>query len=167
MPPLTCFKAQDIRGRLGADLNDGIARRIGRAVQVRTGHAFLKQALPDIGAVHGGEMSAHRYFRDVMACDSGMIPWLLVAERVGRSGKPLVDLLSDRRTTFPSSGKINFRLEDTPAAIADQAPARDETDGLSLTFPDWRLNLINMDVMISSGPISTLSEAQDTRPCTA
>lgn len=96
-----------------------------------------------------------------------MIPWLLVAERVGRSGKPLAELLSDRGTTFPSSGEINFRLDDPSAAIADQAPARDETDGLSLTFPDWRLNLINMDVMISSGPISTLSEAQDTRPCTA
>jgi phosphomannomutase len=77
-----------------------------------------------------------------------MIPWLLVAELVGRAGKPLSELLSDRIAAFPSSGEINFRLEDPGAAIArveaafaDQTPARDETDGLSLAFADWRLNL--------------------------
>jgi len=93
-------------------------------------------------------MSAHHYFRDFMACDSGMIPWLLVAELIGRSGKPLADLLSDRIAAFPSSGEINFRLEDPAAAIArvdaafaDQSPSRDQTDGLSLAFEDWRLNL--------------------------
>jgi len=127
---------------------DVVARAGGHAVQARTGHAFLKQALRDTGAVYGGEMSAHHYFRDFMACDSGMIPWLLVAELVGRSGRPLADLLSDRMAAFPSSGEINFRLEDPDAAIArveaafaDHAPARDDMDGLSLAFPDWRLNL--------------------------
>jgi phosphomannomutase len=125
-----------------------VERAGGRAAQARTGHAFLKQALRDTGAVYGGEMSAHHYFRDFMACDSGMIPWLLVAELIGRSGRSLADLLSDRRAAFPSSGEINFRLDDPGAAIArveaafaDRAPARDETDGLSLAFPDWRLNL--------------------------
>ena len=28
---LTCFKAYDIRGKLGAELNEDIARRVGRA----------------------------------------------------------------------------------------------------------------------------------------
>ncbi len=127
---------------------DLVDRAGGRAVQVRTGHAFLKQALRDTGAVYGGEMSAHHYFRDFMACDSGMIPWLLVAELLGRSGRPLADLLADRMAAFPSSGEINFRLDDPAAAIArveaafaDRDPARDEMDGLSLAFPDWRLNL--------------------------
>ncbi|EIR57867.1 phosphoglucomutase/phosphomannomutase, alpha/beta/alpha domain I family protein, partial [Yersinia pestis PY-19] len=31
MPKLTCFKAYDIRGRLGDELNEDIAYRIGRA----------------------------------------------------------------------------------------------------------------------------------------
>lgn len=127
---------------------DMVARAGGRAVQARTGHAFLKQALRDSGAVYGGEMSAHHYFRDFMACDSGMIPWLLVAELMGRTGRSLSDLVSDRMAAFPSSGEINFRIADPEAAIArveaalaDQKPERDETDGLSLTFADWRLNL--------------------------
>ncbi|TCK23603.1 phosphomannomutase [Ancylobacter aquaticus] len=127
---------------------DQVAHAGGRAIQARTGHAFLKQALRDTGAVYGGEMSAHHYFRDFMCCDSGMIPWLLVAELMGRSGATLSELVSARMAAFPSSGEINFRLTDpagavarVEAAFAAESPARDETDGLSLDFSDWRLNL--------------------------
>lgn len=127
---------------------DVVARAGGRAVASRTGHAFLKQALRDTGAVYGGEMSAHHYFRDFMACDSGMIPWLLVAELMGRSGQSLAQLLAARRAAFPSSGEINFRVADVPAVVArieaayaPQAQARDDLDGLSLDFGDWRFNL--------------------------
>ena len=127
---------------------DVVARAGGIAVQTRTGHAFLKQALRDTGAVYGGEMSAHHYFRDFMCCDSGMIPWLLVAELMGRTGRSLSDLVSARMAAFPSSGEINLRLDDPGAAIArveaalaPLGPERDEMDGLSLAFADWRLNL--------------------------
>ncbi|MDR5651686.1 phosphomannomutase [Ruixingdingia sedimenti] len=127
---------------------DAIARGGGRAVQSRTGHAFVKQAMRDAGAVYGGEMSAHHYFRDFVHCDSGMIPWLLVAELIGRRARPLSALVADLRARFPSSGEINFRIAD-PAAVlarvaADLGPAalaRDDTDGLSLSFADWRFNL--------------------------
>ena len=52
----------------------------GEAMVSKTGHAFLKARMRETGAVYGGEMSAHHYFRNFMYCDSGMIPWLLVAE---------------------------------------------------------------------------------------
>jgi phosphomannomutase len=125
-----------------------IAQAGGHAVQARTGHAFLKAALRETGAVYGGEMSAHHYFRDFMACDSGMIPWLLVAELMGRTGQPLAGLLAARRAAFPSSGEINFRVTDMHASITrvraayePGAVGLDEMDGLSLTFPSWRFNL--------------------------
>lgn len=60
MPALTCFKAYDIRGRLGAELNEDIAYRIGRAYaqflsakrvaiggDVRLSSTSLKRALAD------------------------------------------------------------------------------------------------------------------------
>ncbi|MHC0052492.1 phosphohexomutase domain-containing protein [Actibacterium sp. D379-3] len=127
---------------------DVVARGGGVAVQSRTGHAFIKQALRDTGAVYGGEMSAHHYFRDFVCCDSGMIPWLLIAELMGRSGQSLGDLVGSQRAAFPSSGEINFRLDDpgaametVVAALAPDALSRDDTDGVSLTFADWRFNL--------------------------
>jgi phosphomannomutase len=93
-------------------------------------------------------MSAHHYFRDFMACDSGMIPWLLVVELICRRGESLKDMMAERRAAYPSSGEVNFRVEDAKAVIArieneyaPKAEARDDTDGLSLSFGDWRFNL--------------------------
>ena len=127
---------------------DVVGRAGGEAVQSRTGHAFIKQVMRETGAVYGGEMSAHHYFRDFVACDSGMIPWLLVVELMGRRGTALSELVEARRAAFPSSGEINFRVEDVPAAVArveaafaPGAVARDDTDGLSLAQADWRFNL--------------------------
>ncbi len=127
---------------------DIVTKSGGVAQASRTGHAFVKQAMRDTGAVYGGEMSAHHYFRDFMACDSGMIPWLLVAELIGRSGTSLADLLAARRTAFPSSGEINFKVASPrdcmariAAAYAPKAQARDDLDGLSLDFGEWRFNL--------------------------
>jgi len=126
---------------------DVVARAGGRAVQARTGHAFVKQAMRDEGAVYGGEMSAHHYFRDFVHCDSGMIPWLVIAELVSQKGA-LSDLVAARRAAFPSSGEINFHPADPRAAIAriralyePEAKGVDETDGLSLDMGAWRFNL--------------------------
>lgn len=126
---------------------DIVASMGGRAVQTRTGHAFIKQAMRDEDAVYGGEMSAHHYFRDFVYCDSGMIPWLLVAELVSRHG-PLADQVAHRKAAFPSSGEINFTLDDPKAALervraefAREAQSVDDMDGLGFDMGDWRFNL--------------------------
>lgn len=127
---------------------DVVARAGGRAAMAPTGHAYLKAAMREHGAVYGGEMSAHHYFRDFMCCDSGMIPWLLVAELMGRTGQSLSQLLAARRAAFPSSGEINFRVADAgamrariEALYAPQARAVGRLDGLSFDMGDWRFNL--------------------------
>jgi phosphomannomutase len=120
----------------------------GKPVQSKTGHAFIKERMRLEDAVYGGEMSAHHYFRDFAYCDSGMIPWLLVAELVCASGKSLADLVDSRMQRFPVSGEINTRIED-PAALlkqveahyADDANMVEHVDGLSMEFDDWRFNL--------------------------
>lgn len=134
--------------RVQWNTQDLVARAGGRAVATRTGHAFLKQALRDTGAVYGGEMSAHHYFRDFMCCDSGMIPWLLVTELLSRSGRSLADHLAERRAAFPSSGEINFRVPDAARAVAaieahfaPQSPVIERLDGLGMDFGLWRFNL--------------------------
>ena len=120
----------------------------GIPVQSKTGHAFIKERMRQEDALYGGEMSAHHYFREFAYCDSGMIPWLLVAELISQRHLPLSALVNARMRAFPCSGEINFRVADAPgklaeirAAYADQQPAVDETDGLSLEFADWRFNL--------------------------
>ncbi|SFD09370.1 phosphomannomutase [Tropicimonas isoalkanivorans] len=125
-----------------------VAEAGGEAVASLTGHVHVKSAMRQVDAVYGGEMSAHHYFRDFMYCDSGMIPWLLIAEHICRTGQPLSELIGERREAYPSSGEINFRVTDpdaamraVEAALADQSPEVDRMDGLGLAFDDWRLNL--------------------------
>lgn len=120
----------------------------GTPVQSKTGHAFIKERMRQEDAVYGGEMSAHHYFRAFAYCDSGMIPWLLVAEQLSRRGQPLSALVEERMRAYPCSGEINFRVPDAEAKIrqirahfAPQNPVIDATDGLSLEFADWRFNL--------------------------
>jgi len=120
----------------------------GRAVQSKSGHSFIKQVMREQDAAYGGEMSAHHYFRDFYYCDSGMIPWLLVAQIISKSGRNLSDLVDDRMKKFPASGEINRQVADSAAAIRlisnryrQTAAAIDEMDGISMEFEDWRFNL--------------------------
>jgi len=120
----------------------------GQAIQSKTGHAFIKERMRKENAIYGGEMSAHHYFRDFAYCDSGMIPWLLVAELMSRQGKKLSELVGERMAAYPCSGEINYRVADSKAVIhavqayyAEQNPKVDTTDGLSLEFDDWRMNI--------------------------
>jgi phosphomannomutase len=120
----------------------------GAPVLSKSGHAFIKQRMREVDGVYGGEMSAHHYFRRFAYCDSGMIPWLLVAQSVSKSGQKLSTMVGERIGLYPVSGELNYRIPDAKAAIAafekryaPQALALDRTDGISFEFPDWRFNL--------------------------
>lgn len=134
--------------RLTYNTIDVVERAGGEAVMSKTGHAFIKERMRLEDAVYGGEMSAHHYFRDFAYCDSGMIPWLLVAELISTSGQSLSQLVDEAISRFPSSGEINRKLNDPDAAIAailqkyeSDALAVDRTDGISVEFGLWRFNL--------------------------
>ena len=125
-----------------------VQRLGGEAVLCRSGHAFIKQRMREVDAVYGGEMSAHHYFRDFAYCDSGMIPWLLVLAVMCKTGKTLGELVGARQRLFPVSGEINREIADAKAVsarvrehYAKSALLVDFTDGLSMEFDQWRLNL--------------------------
>jgi phosphomannomutase len=120
----------------------------GRAVQSKTGHAFIKERMRLEDAIYGGEMSAHHYFRDFSYCDSGMVPWLLVVGLMSAKNKTLAELVDERMSLFPASGEINRRINDpllTLKEIEDRYASEsikiDRTDGLSIEFENWRFNV--------------------------
>lgn len=134
--------------RLSWNTIDLVSESGGIPVMSKTGHAFIKERMRLEDAIYGGEMSAHHYFRDFAYCDSGMIPWLLVAELICNKNQSLNQLVSDRMKAYPASGEINSSLADPKTAIervlekykAD-AVCIDHTDGISLEYPNWRFNL--------------------------
>ncbi|MGK8186618.1 phosphomannomutase CpsG [Serratia marcescens] len=134
--------------RLSWNTIDVVSASGGVPVMSKTGHAFIKERMRKEDAVYGGEMSAHHYFREFSYCDSGMIPWLLVAELVCLKKMTLGQLVKDRMSAYPASGEINSHLQDPQTAITrvleryqPDALLLDQTDGISLEFSDWRFNL--------------------------
>ncbi|HIH0800639.1 phosphomannomutase CpsG [Vibrio cholerae] len=134
--------------RLSWNTIDVVTKAGGVPVMSKTGHAFIKERMRKEDAIYGGEMSAHHYFRDFAYCDSGMIPWLLVAELLSVKNMKLSETVSERIAAYPSSGEINSKLENPKEAIErvldaykTEALVCDETDGISLEFADWRFNL--------------------------
>ncbi len=118
----------------------------GVPVRCKSGHAFMKECMRQNEVLYGGEMSAHHYFRDFSYCDSGMIPWLLVAELMCRSGKKLSELVGARVDMFPCSGEINRKVENSAAILAALEAKyadgeQDKMDGLSVAYADWRFNV--------------------------
>jgi phosphomannomutase / phosphoglucomutase len=120
----------------------------GVPVMSKTGHAFIKERMRKEDAVYGGEMSAHHYFRDFAYCDTGMVPWLLIAERISATGVSLAQMVERRIAAYPCSGEINFTVNDAAMVVqklhdryAGEALAEDRTDGLSLEFATWRFNV--------------------------
>ena len=120
----------------------------GNPIQSKAGHSFIKERMREHTAIYGGEMSGHHYFKDFYFSDSGMIPWLLVAEIMSQANQPLSELVSKRIQQYPISGEINIEvyqpeklLEGIKSHYQNQSLSIDEIDGYSFDFESWRFNL--------------------------
>jgi phosphomannomutase len=132
--------------RLTWNTIDIVDRMGGNAVVCKSGHAFIKEKMRAEDATYGGEMSAHHYFKSHWYCDSGMIPFLLVARLVSSTGRSLGDLVDEMISRYPCSGEVNSTVADVPTVLARVEAAypdgeHNHLDGLSVEFPDWRFNL--------------------------
>ena len=125
---------------------DLVAAEGGRSDLSRVGHAFFKQRMREEGAVFGGEVSGHYYFRDFWCADSGTIPALLILELLGVDGRSLAELMAEFRSRYFISGEINSEVDDQEAkmaAIAERFSDGELTrlDGISIDYPDWHFNV--------------------------
>ncbi len=126
---------------------DIISSLDGRAVMCKSGHAFIKEKMRAEDCTYGGEMSAHHYFKAHWYCDSGMIPFLLVAKLVSQTGKSLGELVGQMIANYPCSGEVNSHVSDVAGTIAKiegiygPQGTIEKVDGLSIDLGDWRFNL--------------------------
>jgi phosphomannomutase len=113
----------------------------------RVGHAFIKERMRKEGALFGGEVSGHYYFRDFNQADSGTIPALLMLELVSKRGKPLSELLRPFRERYFITGELNtpvpdvaLKLQELKEHFAGEGEIS-HLDGISVTAKDWHLNV--------------------------
>ena len=96
------------------------------------------------GAVFGGEVSGHYYFRDFYCADSGTLPALLILELLSRRA-PMSELLE------PYRSRTSSRARSTPRSMtrgqaggarrALQRRPADRLDGISVDYDDWHFNV--------------------------
>ncbi len=130
-------------------VKDTVARLGGVALMNRVGHAFFKKRMREEGAVFGGEVTGHYYFRDNFYADNGFIPALLILELMSKKGQTLEALLEPLRARYFISGEINTHVGDMQAVQAklDALAARyadgrvSRMDGVSVEYPDWHFNV--------------------------
>jgi phosphomannomutase len=125
---------------------DLVAAEGGQADLSRVGHAFFKIRMREEGAVFGGEVSGHYYFRDFWCADSGTIPALLMLELLSVEGRSLSELMAEFRSRYFISGEINSEVADQEAKMAEiaerYADGRQMTlDGISVDYDEWHFNV--------------------------
>jgi phosphomannomutase len=140
----------DIRTSRGA--TEALSAAGANPVLWKVGHAFAKVKLRETGAVCGGELAGHYYFRDFFCCDSGELAALVVLGELAaakRRGQSFRDLLAPI-CRYANSGEVNFTvsrkaeaMEAVRAALqTDAAPQRTlDFDGWRLDYADWWINL--------------------------
>lgn len=125
---------------------DTVDRAGGSTALSRVGHAFFKKRMREEGAIFGGEVSGHYYFRDFYCADSGAIPALLILQLISTAKRSLGEMMADFRSRYFISGEINSEVADPEEKIAevrDRYPDGEvtELDGLSIDYPGWHFNL--------------------------
>jgi phosphomannomutase len=113
----------------------------------RVGHAFIKERMRKEGALFGGEVSGHYYFRDFNQADSGTIPALLMLELVSKRGAPLSEILRPFTERYFLTGELNtpvpdvaLKLQELKEHFADEGEVS-HLDGISVTAEDWHMNV--------------------------
>ena len=113
----------------------------------RVGHAFIKHRMREEGALFGGEVSGHYYFRDFSQADSGVVPFLLMLELVSRRGERLSEILRPYRDRYFITGELNTpvpdvadKLQEIEERFAEQGEVS-HLDGISVDADEWHFNV--------------------------
>jgi phosphomannomutase len=113
----------------------------------RVGHAFIKHRMREEGAVFGGEVSGHYYFREFSQADSGVVPFLLMLERISRRGEKLSQILRPYRDRYFITGELNtpvpdvaLKLEELEDRFGPQGEVS-HLDGISVDAGEWHFNV--------------------------
>ena len=123
-------------------------------VMVPVGHAFAKPILRRIGAVCGGELAGHYYFREFHGCDSGILAALRILGEIAKAkaaGKAFSGMMQPISGAYANSGEMNFRVEDKDAAIGRALAAakaklpreisRSKIDGIRIEYEEGWINI--------------------------
>lgn len=117
--------------------NSGVAR------ECRVGRSFIINAMRAEGAMFGGELSCHFYYRDFYSVESGDLTLLILLELLSKKQISLSSLIEPYRKYF-QSGELNFEVRDKVGVINELSNVYESNstrvtwlDGLKIEYEDF------------------------------
>ena len=120
----------------------------GTPLPERVGHSFVKATMRRTGAIFGGELAGHYYFRQNYCADSSILAVVAVLNLLRRSGRSFSEITAPLRR-YAKSSEINFEVEDKDGTMealvqryaTEGGGALDRLDGIRIDFDDWWFNV--------------------------
>ena len=113
-------------------------------IRSKVGHSYIKQIMRDEDADFGGEHSAHFYLRENFYADSGIVTLLIFLQILSEKNQTPSELISSYNF-FPSSGEINFTVNDVEQSILSVKKSFEKTfdtlDGISYFGENYWFNI--------------------------
>ena len=110
----------------------------------KVGHSNIKAMMKELEADFGGEHSAHFYYKDNYFADSAILTLLMFMTIISERGEK-VSSMFDQYNFPPSSGEINFEVEDVKRSLEKIKTVFtgdfDELDGLSYFDENFWFNV--------------------------
>lgn len=127
-------------------VRDEIIKNGGIAKECRVGHAHIKRAMKQGGAVLAGELAGHFYFNEGgYIAEMGSLPALLIMNLMARTGQTLSSLVSEV-SRYYHSGELNFSVRNAEHLLAKAeltyaSGKLSKLDGVKIVFDDWWFSL--------------------------
>ena len=117
----------------------------GRPIECRVGHSYIKAKMREVGAVFGGELAGHYYYKEKFTADSSDLTLIKVLEIMTREKKPFSEILRPF-LKYWKTDEINFEVSDKEGKMKELAEIFcdgkvSHLDGVSVEYDDWWFNV--------------------------
>ena len=130
-------------------ISNTILENGGAAIPSKMGHTFIKKEMEHYKSIFGCEHSGHFYYGIFGGFDSGVLTLAAILNILLSSGKTFSELLQPYNSLYFWSGELNYprdpnlQITDFETKLHEAFPDAhySELDGISLFYPDWKLNI--------------------------
>ena len=81
------------------------------------GNSYVKMAMEEHEAPFAGEEADHFMFRETFNAESGILPLLIIMERISQTGKDFSALLEEAKRGYYVTGDVNIEVDDAEGLL--------------------------------------------------
>lgn len=114
-------------------------------IYAKVGNSFVKHMMDLNNSPYGAEEADHFMFAECFGTENGIIPLLIILDRISKTGKSYNQLLNEAKRGYHLTGDINIEVRDSDKVLLylekhfkEEALEINKLDGLRVEFDNWR-----------------------------